>query len=29
MFFVEPETLCDSAATDKDFDFHAVNGWER
>ena len=28
-FFVEQETLCGSAVTDKAFDIHAVNGWER
>lgn len=27
MIFVERETLCDSAVTDKDFDFHVVNAW--
>ena len=25
-FFVEQETLCGSAVTDKAFDIHAVNG---
>ena len=28
VFFVERETLCDSAVTDYAFDIYAVNGWE-
>ena len=28
LFFVEKETLCDSAITNQAFDIHAVNGLE-